>query len=414
LSKLPLRILVVDDNRSSANAMAKLLGRGGDDVTPLYDGAAAIERIDADPPDIVLTDLKMEPVDGMAVLSKARSMTPPVEVVVFTAFGAVDVAVRAMHLGARDFLTKPVTVDQVTARVEALRAERSGHHEVGTSHADEAFVAQAPSSKGLLSTLERAGGVPSSVWLGGELGSGRTYAARTLHRLGDPAGTTPFQVLNPRQLPAEWPEAGTVVLPNVDALDADQQVALSNELNRVPHGVRVIATAADDGRQQVASGQLRPEVYYKLAVVVISVPPLRQRKEDIRPLFDAALNHYSERYGRPRPEVPERIYRDLELHYWPGNIRELRNVAERAVVLGEQGLEVGVIATSDAGGSGMPKLEPGFSLSRYLEDVERSILEEALRQTGGDRNAAGRLLGVERNTLRYKLNKYDLLERTQH
>jgi DNA-binding NtrC family response regulator len=278
---------------------------------------------------------------------------------------------------------------------------------------DEHFVAQSPAAQKLLSTLERAAGVPSSVWLGGELGSGRTFAARALHQLGDTQGDRTFLVANPRRH-INWPTAGTVVLPNVDALDADQQLALSRELRNAPQGVRVVATATDDGRQQVASGQLQPELYYQLAVVVVTIPPLRQRKEDIRPLFDAALAHYSERYGRPRPEVPERIYGDLLLHYWPGNIRELRNVAERAVVLGAQGLEVGVVPDTTALHPGLPQLEPGFNLSRYLEDVERNILEEALRQTGGDRNAAGRLLGVERNTLRYKLNKYDLLDRTNH
>ncbi len=406
-----LRILVVDDNRSSATALSKLLSRGGDDVTAMFDGASAIERIQTDPPDIVLTDLKMEPVDGMAVLSVARSMSPPVEVIVFTAFGAVDVAVRAMHLGARDFLTKPVTVDQVAARLDALRGERAGHQlKVGPDAQDATFVAEAQASRELLSTLERAAGVPSSLWLGGELGSGRAYAARTLHHKGATDG--PFLVANPRSR-IDWPSSGTVLLPNVDALDADQQLALSNELGRCPESVRIIATAGDDGRQQVASGQLRPELYYKLAVVVVTVPPLRQRKEDIRPLFDVAVDYYSKRYRRPRPEVPDRIYRNLETHYWPGNIRELRNVAERAVVLGSDGLEFGVIRTSNSN-SGLPKLEPGFSLARHLEDVERSILEEALRQTGGDRNAAGRLLGVERNTLRYKLNKYDLLDRTSH
>ncbi len=412
MSKLPLRILVVDDNKSSATALAKLLSRGGDDVSALYDGASAIERIHANPPDIVLTDLKMEPVDGMAVLSKARSMSPPVEVIVFTAFGAVDIAVRAMHLGARDFLTKPVTVDQVSTRLDAVRSERAGTP-APDDGAHEAFVAEAPATQLLLSTLQRAADVPSAVWLGGELGSGRAFAARTLHHMGDPDGSRPFMIANPRRQ-VQWPESGTVVLPNIDALDDDQQLALSRELSNVPDGVRVVATASDDGRQQVASGQLRPELFYPLAVVVVDVPPLRQRKEDIRPLFDVALAHYSQRYGRPQPDIPERTYRDLQLHYWPGNIRELRNAAERAVVLGAQGLDVGVIPNTASLHPATPQLEPGFSLARYLEDVERTILEEALRQTGGDRNAAGRLLGVERNTLRYKLNKYDLLERTNH
>ena len=408
MSKLPLRILVVDDNKSSANALAKLLGRAGDDVVPLYDGASAIEQIQSHPPDVVLTDLKMEPVDGMAVLSVARAQDPPVEVIVFTAFGAVDVAVRAMHLGARDFLTKPVTVDQLSSRLDTLRGERSGLPDASDSEPPSDFIARSVASKTLLRMLERAADVPSAVWLGGELGTGRAFAARTLHRLGDPGGERPFTVMNPRK-PTDWPTEGTVLLPDVDALDADQQLDLTSRLDSVPETVRVIATAADDGRQRVAVGQLRPELFYKLAVVVVSIPPLRQRKEDIRPLFDEALDHYSTRYRRARPTLPPRVYQDLQQHYWPGNIRELRNLAERTVVLGADSIQLQP-QTSHAT-PGMPNLEPGFNLAKHLEEVERGILVEALAKADGDRNAAGRLLGVERNTLRYKLNKYGLLDK---
>lgn len=411
-----LSILVVDDNRSSADALARLLRKQGDAVHVVYDGEGAIERIRTTPPDIVLTDLKMEPVDGMAVLQAARSRRPPIETIVFTAYGAVDVAVQAMHLGARDFLTKPVTVEQVSARLDDLRAERfasdPAEAEPDPVPADDAFVAFADSSRALLATLERASGVPSPVWIEGEIGSGRVYCARTIHRLGqlgptDEGAAAPLTVCNvTRDDP--WPSAGTVLLPNVDDLGDDLQLELYRRLAVVPEGVRIIATARPDGRRQVAEGVLRPELYYKLAVVVIPVPPLRRRTEDIVPLFRAGLRRFAARYARPEPDVSSRV-RDLLLrHFWPGNIRELLNLAERTVVLGEDGFHLEVI---DDTGSGMPKLEPGFSLADHLEGVERRILIEALRRTAGDRAAAGKLLGVERNTLRYKLNKYGLLDR---
>jgi len=402
-----LRILVVDDNRSSADALCKLLRKQGDSVDAVYDGATAIQRIQASPPDVVLTDLKMEPVDGMAVLHAARSQTPPIETIVFTAYGAVDVAVRAMHIGARDFLTKPVTVDQVSARLRALRPTSPTAPPEEPEQLGE-FVARGEESRGLLDTLRRAAGVPSPVWLGGELGSGRTFAARTLHRLGDEerATQTPFTVVSPRTMGA-WPSEGTLVLPNVDALDEGQQLELVRRLESLASEVRVIATAGANGRQQVAAGTLRPELYYRLAVVVIRVPPLRRRREDIVALFERALDHFAEQYRRDRPEMSTADQERLLSHFWPGNIRELRNLAERTVVLGPEGFNLEVIHHSAM--PGMPKLEEGFSLSQHLENVERSILEEALRQSDGDRTAAGRLLGVERNTLRYKLNKYGLL-----
>lgn len=404
-----LRILVVDDNRSSADALARLLKKQGDEVEAVYDGQAAITRIREAPPDVVLTDLKMEPVDGMEVLQAARALRPPVETIVFTAYGAVDVAVKAMHLGARDFLTKPVTVEQVAARLDQLRAERASPRGDDTEEdADSDFVARADSSKALLATLERAAAVPSPVWIEGEMGSGRAFCGRTIHRLGDlRRGTpTPFVV---RSLTRDepWPTAGTVLLPNVDDLDEERQRELHRELQSVPEGVRVVATAGPGGRGRVAAGDLRPELYYRLAVVVVQVPPLRRRAQDILPLFRKGLETYADRYAQAAPEITQRMREQVQRHFWPGNIRELLNLAERTVVMGDDGFNLEVI---DDPGAGMPKIEPGFSLSTYLEGVERRILVEALRRAGGDRALAGRLLGVERNTLRYKLNKYGLLD----
>ena len=169
-----------------------------------------------------------------------------------------------------------------------------------------------------------------------------------------------------------------------------------------------MATALSDGRQHLSEGKIRPELYYRLAVVVIPVPPLRSRPDDIARLFRTGLETYAARFARPAPEITARMKDLLERHYWPGNLRELFNLAERTVVLGEDGFNLEVI---DAPGAGLPKLELGFSLSTHLEDVERRILVEALRRSGSDRTLAGRLLGVERNTLRYKLNKYGLLDK---
>ncbi|MEQ1564980.1 MAG: response regulator [Myxococcota bacterium] len=398
----------MDDNRSSADALARILRKQGDEVEAVYDGQTAIDRIRSTPPDIVLTDLKMEPVDGMAVLSTARAARPPIETIVFTAYGAVDVAVRAMHLGARDFLTKPVTVEQVASRLDQLRAERTRGAVPEAEPPSDEFVAHAESSKTLLAMLSRAAEVPSAVWIEGEIGSGRVFCAKTMHQLErlHHHVDAPWVVRNPTR-DEPWPESGTVLLPNVDDLPDDLQRELVRQVQAAPDKVRLVATAQPESRRRVAEGTLRPELYYRLAVVVISVPPLRRRTEDILPLFRLGLRNYSQRYRRPPPEISPRYRELLQRHYWPGNIRELLNLAERAVAMGDEGFNLEVIEDP---GAGMPKLEPGFSLSDHLEMVERRILVEALRRCGGDRAAAGKLLGVERNTLRYKLNKYGLLD----
>lgn len=409
-----LRILVVDDNRSSADALARLLRKGGDTVVAEYDGASAIQQIRRDAPDVVLTDLKMEPVDGMQVLAAARALRPPIDTIVFTAYGAVDVAVRAMHLGARDFLTKPVTLDQVALRLDEIRREKYPPGEApepadDLPAPDPEFIGRSEASRALFSTLERAAAVPSPTWIEGEVGSGRTYVARTLHRLAERiAGQSVPLVVRPPDRIGEWPTEGTVILPQVDDLHPDTQLELHRDLQQLPDGVRVVATARPDGRRRVAEGALRPELYYRLAVVVVSVPPLRRRTEDILPIFERSLAEFCGRYDRPVPSLSPRIREGLLRHHWPGNIRELTNLAERAAVMGEEGASFEVAEEVVVG---MPRIEGGFNLNDYLESVERKILAEALRLANGDRSAVGRMLGVERNTLRYKLNKYGLLDR---
>jgi DNA-binding NtrC family response regulator len=395
-----LDILIVDDNRSAADALARILSLGGDRVTAAYDGQTAIEHVRTHPLDLVLTDLRMEPVDGMEVLRAARSLDPPVEVIVFTAFGAVEIAVEAMRLGARDFLTKPVTAEQIVERLAPMRDGGAVH-----PSEDPDFIAFSSASLQLVEALGRAAGVPSPVWLSGELGSGRGFAARYLHRVD--RGDAPYVELNPARS-LTWPETGTVVLPNVDQLSIPAQTQLTRDVYSAPPELRIIATSGSDPRRLVAEGRLHADLFYTLSVVPIEVPPLRERREDILPMLDAALDAFASRYRRSRPTLPPELRQQLTTHGWPGNVRELYNLAERTVVMGADALHIDVQPPASAG---MPRLEPGFSLSAYLESIEKRLLVEALRQADGDRNQAGRILGVERNTLRYKLNKYGLLDK---
>lgn len=391
-----LRILVVDDNRSAADALARVLQKGGDEVETTYDGASAIARVQEARFDIVLTDLKMEPVDGMAVLQAARDLRPPVEVIVITAFGATDVAVRAMRMGARDFLTKPITVEQVATRLDRLRARNQGESDIP-------YVAESAVGTRFYHDLMALQGVHTPLWIEGELGSGRQRAARELHRATSP--DSPWLVRNLGQPDAPWPEEGTVLLPQVDSLPDDLQAALSRALWTKPSRLRLISTAALGAATRVGSG-LRAELYYQLAVLTLRVPPLRDRSAEVLPLFRSALTHFSQRHRRPIPPVSAGDAERLIRHNWPGNVRELLNLAERAVVLGR-------LTLSDEGNAApqrdAPPIAEGFSVSEWLEDLEKGAIAEALRLTEGDRTAAAKLLGLERNTLRYKLNKYGLL-----
>ena len=392
-----MKILVVDDNRSSAEAMSRILRKQGHEVTTLYDGAAAIEELQNARPDLVFTDLRMEPVGGMDVLRAARSLTPPAEVVVFTAFGAVDKAVEAMRMGARDFLTKPISVEQILDRVNTLPA--SG---------EPAEFEGPPVTATLRDQLEALADVPLPVWIEGEVGTGRIRAAHQLHALSSGG---PFHVVDPTS-DAPWP-TGTVVLPDVDDLGPEAQQALIRRLKRLPNTTRVVSTARPGTQERVANGSIRSDLYFTLAVVVVRLAPLRERPDEVVGLFEDALDEACKRYARTRPEVDAAARDALVTHAWPGNLKELHNLAERMAVLGPAGFSLQ--ASPQAPAASPPTVSSSlftddFKLSDHLERIEADLLKLALTTADGDRTQAGRLLGVERNTLRYKLKKYGLLD----
>jgi DNA-binding NtrC family response regulator len=405
MSPSRLDVLVVDDNKTAAEAVAALLRREGHRVDVCFDGRTAIELLATKPFDLVLTDLRMEPVDGLQVVRAARAADPPVEVMVFTAFGSVEVAVEAMRLGALDFLTKPVTADQILRRVRDLRPSPAGELVVvGTSEASNRLREEA-------AAVAR---VRSTVLITGEPGSGRRHLARWLHTHGsDP--DRPLLTARPGQAidDARLADAGTLLLPNVDAWSTDSQAQLLRTLEGLEAGQppRVVATASPDIGVLAARGSIAPELYFRLAVLVLRVLPLRERPADLAALLSHFLNVTAGAFGKPAPRPSKEQVARLASHGWPGNVREVANLAERAVVLGAEAFDMEIKAPVGPPGA-LPPLAEGFNLTEHLEEIERVLLVRAIEQTGGDRPAMSRLLGLERNTLRYKLNKYDLLDRT--
>jgi DNA-binding NtrC family response regulator len=401
----PLQVLVVDDNRSAAEAAALLLEREGHEVEVRFDGRDAIARLGERRFDLVLTDLRMEPVDGLAVVRAARASSPPVDAMVFTAYGSVEAAVEAMRMGAVDFLTKPLTAEQLLRRVREYR---------DSGATPPALVGESAAMQGIREQAVKLAGVRSTVLVVGEAGSGRRHLARWLHYNGPDADLPLLRALPGRPLqPAQLDAAGTVVVAGVDDWSIDAQRALLRQLETLEAGrpPRIVATASPDIDRAVAEGAMLPELYFRLAVLVVRVPPLRTRSDDIEPLLDHFLVQAGRALSREAPTVDPHTRRRLANHGWPGNVRELANLAERAVVLGAQYLQITPLAAPGQGGEAAD-LGDGFSLSGHLEQIERALLEQAIEETGGDRPAMSRLLGLERNTLRYKLNKYGLLDRT--
>ncbi len=404
----PVKVLVVDDNRVSADAMAKVLGREGCQVRAVYDGESAIAALKEQSFSLVLTDLCMEPVDGLAVVRAARSLCPAPEVLVFTGFGTVEAAVEAMRLGARDFLTKPVSAELLRHRVSELKTAPDEDEPISTVGESSFIVA-------LRRDLAALAQVRSTVLLRGEPGTGRTHLARWLHANG-PDRRLPFHVpdLSGKAGFSQLSRQGTILLRRVDTLDEERAIALLKLLEQLPLGEapRVMATVYEGARERMISSRGVAELYYRLAVVVLDIPPLRQRSDDIPPLLRHFTRKYAGIYGRSPTEPSPRQLRMLASYQWPGNVRELANLAERAVVMGPRVFDIsGSPGPAIADGS-LPELKDGFQLSPYMDSVERAILERAIRQTGGDRVQMCRILGLGRNTLRYKLRKYKLISQT--
>jgi len=404
-----LQILVVDDNRTAAEAIALLLEREGHQVEACFDGRSAIERLSerhrSGPPfDLVLTDLRMEPVDGLGVVRAARRLAPPVDVMVFTAFGSVEAAVEAIRLGALDFLTKPVTADQLLLRVRALRKHDEAQVEV---------IGRSESTRQLRTDAARLAEVRSTVLITGETGVGRTHLARWLHSHGPDRDKVQL-VLRPGEIASSTQirAAGSLLLTAVDDWDDETQRRVLQELEQLDVGQppRVIATASPEVDERVAAGRLRPELYFRLAVLVARISPLRERPNDIEPLLRHFVEGHARTFGKP-PVVPDADQLQvLRAHAWPGNAREISNLAERAVVLGPSAFTMNIKPAGGAASS-LPNLAQGFQLAGHLEQIERDLLIRAIEQSGGERPEMCRLLGLERNTLRYKLNKYGLLDR---
>lgn len=389
-------VLITDDNRSAADALAMVLRREGYQAESAYDGQSAIDRITRGGVDILLTDLKMEPIDGLAVLRAVRELPAPPIVLVFTGYGTVETAVQAMHLGAVDFLTKPVTPTQLLERLRALDSPVAPKVMAGASGWSGRLGRQ----------LELVSGVQSTVLLLGEPGSGRGSAAAYIHGLGPSATGTLTSVPRPgRADPDALASASALFLPAVDQLSPEEAQHLERLLETLPAahdgGPRIFASARP-GWTASTGGTL----FYRLAVLVVSIPPLRERIADLPALIEGILAERSAASGRAAPRPSAAQLERLQAYHWPGNLREAAAVCERALVFGKSAFEL-----PELPGRSRQKLEEGFSLSRYLEDEERRLLEQALRQASGDRSEMSQLLGVERNTLRYKLNKYGLLDR---
>jgi two-component system response regulator FlrC len=431
------RILVVDDEAILRDAVAEALGRAGHAVEAFDAGRPALERLAAEGFDLVITDLRMAGLDGLQVLEEARRLAPDVPVVLVTAHGTVETAVRAMKRGAYDFLIKPFRLEEL----EALAARALEHRHLAVENEVlRARVAEppadavwGPATRDVVRLLERAAASDATVLVAGESGTGKEVAARALHRLSRRA-PAPFLAVNCAALSAglleselfghekgaftgadrlrkgrfELAEGGTLLLDEVSEIEPALQAKLLRVLQertfeRVGSSqarkadVRLVATTNRDLPAEVARGRFREDLYYRLNVIPVRMPPLRERREEIPALAD----HFAKRH---RKRLTADALRRLATYDWPGNVRELGNVLERAAVLapGEE-IDGALLAPWLEG----PARSAVSLAGIRLEELERRAIEETLKAEGGNRERTARVLGISSRGLRDKLKRWE-------
>ncbi len=457
-------ILVIDDERSMREFLEILFAKQGHEVTTEAEVAGAIQRLSESEFDLVLTDLRLGHASGIEILEKVKEVTPATEVVMVTAFATTENAIQAMKLGAYDYVLKPFKVEELKLVVQkalehrALVAEnRVLRHRAGSRPTVAGIIGRSVAIEEVRQLVDKVGPTRTTVLIAGESGTGKEVVARTIHEKGG-RREQPFVAINCGAIPEglieselfghekgsftgaserkpglfEVAGSGTLFLDEVGDLPAPVQVKLlralqERRLRRVggkldlPFSARIVAATNRDLTAEVSAGRFREDLFYRLNVIQIRMPPLRQRREDV-PLFLAYfLERFATELGKPVPRLSPDAEKALCAYDYPGNVRELANVVERAVTLvdgdliGVQALPPAVRgppATAPAAADASVVLpEAGMDLQAHLDTIERKALEQALVRTGGVKTEAARLLSLTFRSLRYRLAKYGIGER---
>ena len=449
------RVLVVEDEAYVRDSLALILRARRFEVSASASVDEALERVARAPVDVVLSDLKMPKKDGPELVRRIQASSPDLPVLILTGHGTVASAVECLKAGATDYILKPVEPDALelslarALEARALRREvRYLRSAVAGAGGSETAIGESPAWRRVLAMVQAVAPTDSGVLVTGESGTGKELLARRLHALS-PRASGPFVKVNCAAVPLEMWESeffghrkgsftgaqsdrdgrfqladhGTLLLDEVGAMPAAGQAKLlraiqDGEFERLGDeqatrvDVRVVASTNSDLEAEVQQGRFRADLFYRLNVVRIAVPPLRERKEDIPPLARHFIGEISARLGREAPELPPVALARLAAYHWPGNVRELRNAIELAMILDPaQGLESLDLAQEGAPARltvAAPSGDRELNLRESLNRLERELLLEAQRRAGGVRKEAARLLGIDPRNLAYYLHKHDL------
>ena len=446
------RILIAEDDRNTREGLVELLSDEGYEVTGVTDGEQAYETARKRHFDILLTDMKMPRVNGLNLIKRVTGTSPETSIIMMTAFATVETAVKAMRDGAFSYLTKPLKVDELLATIQGALREKQNRRRMeaspGTSSIpDPEIIGESAQIRGIFERVEKVARANTTVLLLGESGTGKSLIARAIHAksyrrdrpfvdvscasipeglleaelFGTEKGAYTGALNTTRKGYFERAAGGTIFLDEIGEISGTVQVKLLRVLQErrferlggtepLHIDVRVIAATNRNLEDAVAEGRYRQDLYYRLNVIPIVVPPLRDHRDDIPPLIDYFIRKYAEENGLGDKRISDDALAVCLGYDWPGNIREVENAIESAVVLSDgesilpehlPNLAHAPAAVTDAG-------PVQGTLKDSRGQAEKLLIQQALRESGGNRTRAAEALGVTVRTIQYKIKKYDL------
>jgi len=439
-------ILLVDDQSSARLTLTALLKQNGHTLAQASNGADAIAKIEKTDFDIVITDLKLGEMSGQDILEASRKNSPRTEVIVLTGYGSIETAVAAMRAGAIDYLTKPIDTEELLLAIgraverQRLKSEvKRLRSEVERDFDPGAIVATSEVMSNVLDMVKKVAPTDAVVLIAGESGTGKELIARAIHQNSDRKDEV-FIPINCGALPEslleselfghvkgaftgatankkglfEEADGGTLFLDEIGEMTPPTQVKLlrvlqDGEVRRVGSNVgvstdvRIVAATNQNLQENIKNGSFREDLYYRLQVILIAMPPLRERRDEILPIANHYLNGFRKKFKKPVEEFSPAAINALEQHQWPGNVRELINAVERAVILCQKDkVEPDDLALHMSGHKN------GQVLPRSLEEVEREYLQAALDEHEGDVKATAKTVGMSMASFNKKMKEYEL------
>lgn len=448
-----MKILLVDDETAQRQILAGFLRKQKYEVSEAGSGEEALSGFNSFRPQLVCTDYRMKGMNGLDLVKRIKLLWPETECLVITAYGSVDDAVACIRAGAYHYITKPVNLDEMLHLIEQIRVKQSAEHEnrllkdhLQPSDVSAGIIGNSPTMKRVMEMAAKVAPTSTSLLLRGETGTGKGQLASWIHNHSQRKSGR-FVPVNCGALPEnlveselfghekgaftgadrmrtgkfEFADGGTLFLDEIGDLPALAQVKLLRVLQEkviervggnqpIPVDVRIIAATHQNLEQLIQTGKFREDLYYRLNVISLSLPALRERREDLAPLCEGFLKRFASEYRKPVPALSPDAFSVL-LHYeFPGNIRELENLIQRAVLLseGQQILPADLPVAGAAGYREEAHDPDDFYLNRQVQLLEMSLINRALTKTKGNQLQASKLLGLSERNLRFKMEKYHI------